>query len=309
MQISQWNITRDNSPISGLHRYDNEIFKECSKYTNVTRCRSTGKIIKTLNGMKQGDVTHITTHQLAFLKTLKHVNNCVVTVHDIIPHNWFSLRRQISDKWILNEFLLSRADMFIADSNYTKYDLLRHFRIPDEKVKVVYLGVDHSVFYPRARTECREMFGMSEDEIYLLSVSSGEPWKNTQILEKLPYKILDIGYGRGQLGLIGDDHLACLYNACDAFLAPSVAEGFGLPVVEAMACGCPVIASHATSFPEVLGNGGLTVDPFERDEWVHAIESVLSSREKWSKRGIERASRCSWEKCGEETVDVYRGMI
>jgi len=308
MKVSQWNLTREGSPVSGLRRYDDEIYKECSKYVDVTRCRSTGNRIKTLAGMKQGDVTHITTHQLAFLKSLKWARNCIVTVHDIIQHNWFSLSRKISDKWILNEFLLNRADMFIADSNYTKYDLMRCFKIDEDKIHTVYLGVDHTVFKPLDREKCRNYFEMNENTEYLLSVSSGEPWKNTELLKKLPYNIIDIGYGRGKYGTTDDRTLAMLYNACDIYLAPSKAEGFGLPVLEAMACGCPVIASNCTSFPEVVGNGGKLVNPGDPKEWIESIETVLGSSIYAKKRAVHQASKFSWEKCGAETCKVYKSM-
>jgi len=149
---------------------------------------------------------------------------------------------------------------------------------------------------------------MKQDEIYMLSVSSGEPWKNTELLQKLPYRILDIGYGRGIFGTITDQNLAVLYNACDAFLAPSKHEGFGLPILEAMSCGCPVIASNCTSFPEVVGSNGILVNPDDKNEWCNAIESVLSSPSHWSGRVIKQASNFSWNKCGVDTCKIYESM-
>jgi glycosyltransferase involved in cell wall biosynthesis len=311
MLVSLWDLSKPNSSISGLKRYSDELYKYCNLQEDIETVRygSTNSAINTFLGYSSGDITHLTNQQLAFVGYLKRVKNGVVTVHDIIPHHWYSIKRSIRDKWLPNEFLLSKLDMYIVDSEYTKTDLVTHFKVPDEKIKVVYLGVDHSVFYQMDRKKCRELFGMKDDEIYLLSVSSGEPWKNTKILGELPYNVLDIGYGRGELGGIGDDRLACLYNACDAFVAPSVAEGFGLPIVEAMSCGCPVIASNVTALPEVVGDGGVTVNPYEPAEWISAIDSVLDSRYIWSRRAIERSSCFSWDKCGKETVDVYREMV
>lgn len=309
MNVSQWNLTRDNSPVSGLRRYDNEIFKECSKYVNVTRCRSKQNKIKTLAGMKRGDVTHITTHQLGFLNTLKHVKNCAVTVHDLTQIHWYKRINKMLEFWYLNDLFLKRADMFLTDSDYTKTDLLENYKIDEEKVRTVYLGVNHDVFRPLSRETCRDVLHMDQEATYLLSVSSGVPWKNTEILKKLPFNIIDMGYGRGQFGIVTDNTLAMLYSACDAFLMPSKAEGFCLPAVEAMACGCPVIASDITALPEVVGCGGALVDPDDTSEWSQAIDTVLSSREWYSKRAIRQATRFSWDQTGKETVSVYEEMI
>lgn len=309
MLISQWNLTGVNSPISGLHRYDNEIFKECSKHLPVIRCRSHDNKFKTLNGFKQGDVTHITTQQLGFLKTLKYVKNCAVTIHDLIQCTWYTQKQKFKEHWYLNDLFLKNCNMFICDSEYTRLDLLEKYKVNEDNTKTVYLGVDHDIFRPLNRETCRDLLHMNQDETYLLSVSSGVPWKNTGILKELPYNILDIGYGRGVFGTITDNNLALLYNACDAFLAPSKHEGFGLPVLESMACGCPVVASDCTSLPEVVGDGGLLVNPDDSKEWIEAIEIVLSSSDKQSKRAIEQASKFSWSKCGSETCQIYESMF
>lgn len=308
MKVSQWNLTKENDPISGIHRYDNEIFKECSKHIDVTRCMSTGNKFKTLAGFKREDITHITTQQLAFLKTLKHVPNCVVTIHDLIQCHWFSFVDKLKAYWFLNDLFLKNGDMFITDSEYTRLDLLEQYNISEDKTKTVYLGVDHDVFRQLNRKTCRDVLHMDQDATYLLSVSSGVPWKNTEILNEIHYNILDIGYGRGIFGTITDNNLALLYNACDVFLAPSKHEGFGLPVLEAMACGCPVVASNCTSFPEVVGHGGLLVNPDDPGEWDQAIETVLASNEYYSKKALKQASKFSWEKCGKETVEIYKEM-
>jgi len=207
--------------------------------------------------------------------------------------------------WMPNEFILAAFKHYIADSYYTKQDLIYSFGVPEENVSVIHLGVDHSVFTPKDRQLCRQKFNMLDDEIYLLSVSSGEPWKNTGILKNLPYKVIDIGYGRGQYGALEEERLADLYCACDVFLMPSKAEGFGLPAVEAMACGTPVVASNCTSRPEVVGTGGKLVHPDDINAWTHAIEDILDSRTRWSKRALTQSNKFSWEKTGQETLQLY----
>lgn len=309
INVAQWNFSNPKGRVSGLQRYDNELYKHTSENVNVKRYPYNGLNIKSFMDYKKSDITHITSQALAFLKVFKNVNNCVVTVHDIIPHVLFNLRRKVTDKWIINELLLKTADMFIADSEYTKIDLMNHFNIPEEKIRVVYLGVDHQEFKPMLRAKCRQMFGMEDDKTYLLSVSSGEPWKNTEILKKLPYEVIDIGYGRSDAGIIEDKRLVYLYNACDVFLAPSVYEGFGLPALEAMACGTPVIASNVTALPEVVKDGGKLVDPYNVFEWYDAIENILNYREKWSSRALKRSEAFSWEACAKNTINVYKEMV
>jgi len=308
VNVSQWNLMKESDIVTGLKRYDNKIYEECSKLTAVKRFFSAGNKLKTFSNYHSGDVTHITTHQIGFLKVFKNVPNCVITVHDITPHHWYSRRRQLREYWILNEFFLKYADHFITDSDYTKTDLAECFRVSDDKITTVYLGVDRNIFHPMDREKCRKMFDMEDGEIYLFSISSGEPWKNTEILKELPYSIIDIGYGRGKFGYMTDEQVTALYCASDAFLCPSKAEGFGLPVLEAMTCGTPVIASDATSLPEVVGDGGILVNPDDPAEWKDGIEKVLSNREKWSRKALNQSEKFSWEKCGRETVAVYQSM-
>jgi glycosyltransferase involved in cell wall biosynthesis len=234
------------------------------------------------------------------------IENCVVTVHDLIQHYWFDWKRSLKEKYFPNEYLLGKVNRYIADSISTKNDLVRVYHIPEWKISVVYLGVDHSIYFPQDKQMCRERLGLNVDQKYVLAVSSGMPWKNTGILQELPYNIIDIGYGRGSFGTVLEQDMPYLYSACDAFLTPSLHEGFCLPVVEAMACGTPVIGARATALPEVIGSGGIVVDPYCIEEWVGAIEKVLKSPEKWSIRAKQRAEYFSWEKTCRETVEIYR---
>lgn len=308
MEIAQWNLTRENSSPSGLLRYDNELYAGTSKEMNVKRYRGQGNVLKTLAGYKRGDVTHITTHQLAFMPPIWKLKNSIVTVHDLIQYYWFDLKQSLKEKWILNHYTLplDKIDRYITDSIATKNDLVRVYKIPEYKISVVYLGADHSTYFPRSQEECKAKFGLDPDKQYLLAISSGMPWKNTNILNKLSYNIIDIGYGRGRFGTVSEDDLPYLYSACDAFLAPSLHEGFCLPVVESMSCGTPVIAACATALPEVIGSGGVVVDPYDSEAWNTAVEKVLKNRDKWSQRAVKRADFFSWKKMCQETIKIYK---
>jgi glycosyltransferase involved in cell wall biosynthesis len=311
MEISQWNLLKPTAGMSGLKRYSDEIHKQCSMFGTINRYYSTGNKLETFLGYKPGDVTHITTQQIAFMSLFKHVKNCVVTVHDLIESHWYSPQRQFKELWFLNELFLKNSGHFITDSAYTKMDLMNTFGVSEENIDVVYLGVDHKTFYPEDHELCRTHMKMFEDEVYVLANSSGEPWKNTRLLGNIALepdhniKIIDIGYGRGKWGYVDDEMLRILYSACDAFLAPSKAEGFGLPILEAQACGCPVVASNCTSYPEVVGQGGQLVNPDNTDQWIEAIEKAVKHRKQWGNRGIVNAKKFSWEHTGKQTWDVY----
>jgi len=110
-------------------------------------------------------------------------------------------------------------------------------------------------------------------------------------------------------GYVSSEELPLWYNAAACFVYPSLCEGFGLPPLEAMACGTPVVSSNAASLPEVVGNAGLLLDPLDEEGWSHEMARVLSGaelRKELADRGQDRARRFSWGRAAEETVDVYR---
>jgi glycosyltransferase involved in cell wall biosynthesis len=114
------------------------------------------------------------------------------------------------------------------------------------------------------------------------------------------------------MGFVPEDDLPALYNGADLFAFPSLYEGFGLPVLEAMACGTPVITSNVSSLPEVAGNAALLVDPYNVDELAGAIRRILSDpalAADLRARGLERARQFSWERTAQETLEVYRNVL
>ena len=110
-------------------------------------------------------------------------------------------------------------------------------------------------------------------------------------------------------GFVADEHLSALYSGAEAFLYPSLYEGFGLPPLEAMQCGLPVITSKTSSLPEVVGDAGILVDPLDKEEICQAMLSLLENRElrrRLVRKGLERAGRFSWRRCARQTADGYR---
>ena len=174
---------------------------------------------------------------------------------------------------------------------------------------------------------------------FLLYVGTLEPGKNVkriieafdQIAEQFPEHLLVLAGGKGWLyepileaarharaadriiftGHVGDNEVVELLNFCEAFVYPSLYEGFGLPPLEAMACGAPVIASNSSSLPEVTGDAALTVDPESVPEIAQAMKDLLSNPSKRADlraRGLERAKLFSWEKAARQTLDVYEDL-
>jgi glycosyltransferase involved in cell wall biosynthesis len=216
------------------------------------------------------------------------------------------------------------------------------FGIPPEKVEVVYLGICEN-FRPLPEGEVeafRKKRGLPER--FILFVGTIEPRKNlTRLIEAfsllsplspLPFpfsplplvivgakgwlyeevfaKVEELGLEREVIfpGYIPWGELPLWYNAATIFVYPSLYEGFGLPPLEAMACGTPVIASNASSLPEVVGDAGILVSPGDVDGLAEAMKLLLSDetlREDLSRRGLRRAKGFSWEKTAEKTVQVY----
>ncbi len=231
------------------------------------------------------------------------------------------------------------ADAVIACSEATKQDIVTLLNVPDERVQVIYDAAD-AIFHPigRGLAKTHVADALKIDAPYLLFVGTREPRKNLPgllkafALAKLPHRLIIAGgMGWNSEGLqeraielgIADNVIftgylherslfPALYNAADAFVFPSWYEGFGMPVLEAMACGCPVIASDATSLPEVGGNAACYVAPDDVEALAHAMRQVASDttlREEMREKGLRQAQRFSWRRCAEETVACYRSLV
>ena len=268
----------------------------------------------------------------------------VVTVTDlsfmIFPQAFLGAQRFYQR--LFTRLSVRRASRVVAISVSTAQDLTRFFAAPADRISVIYPGVD-AVYRP-----IREQAGMAGfrrlhglPERFILFVGTLEPRKNLLTLlaaytefrrrTASQYKLV-LGGGKGwlyqslfaaveQLGLqddvilpgfIPEDELPLWYNAAEVFVYPSLYEGFGLPPLEAMACGTPVIVSNASSLPEVVGDAGVLVDPHNVDEWVAALCRLCDDpdgRAELSSRGLERAREFSWTRMAQETVRVYRHVL
>jgi glycosyltransferase involved in cell wall biosynthesis len=266
----------------------------------------------------------------------------VITVHDLTVHLFPSMHpamRRLRHRLLPR--LCHRAARIIADSFNTKSDLVRHFQLPPEKIDVVHLAVGGE-FQPlrdaRRLDAVRRRYGLPDS--FVLFLGTVEPRKNLPRLidamkrlaregVRLPLVIVGDGdtryvrelrstirrsgleLGRDVLmaGYVEDGDLPALYSLCEVFVYPSLYEGFGLPPLEAMACGAPVVVSSNSSLGEFYRDSGLQVDPCRSDLIADAIACLVRGselRREFAERGLKRARARTWKDVASETVAVYR---
>ena len=281
------------------------------------------------------DVFHATWHLLPGLSAAKSVMTLYDLTFATVPGTHLRVLRW-SSNFLVPRFLRA-CGKIIAISESTKMDAIRLYGIPEEKVVVTHLAVD-AHFRPAdagAIAMVRERHCLPER--FLLYVGTIEPRKNLSVLldalkilmergggvplvvagakgwmyEEFFLKVRKTGLEGNVLftGYIPDKELPELYSAAEAFLYPSLYEGFGFPVLEAMACGTPVVCSNSSSLPEVAGKAAILLSPDAPGDWADTIKGVLDSgtlRERMRDEGIRQASRFRWEKTARETWEVYR---
>ncbi|MBI5300725.1 MAG: glycosyltransferase family 4 protein [Chloroflexi bacterium] len=284
----------------------------------------------------RADVFHATEHLLPRFKNIK----TVFTLHDLI-FQFFPEYHLPLNRWFLTNAMphfLRRADAIIAVSECTKRDAIRFYNLPPEKITVIHEAADPAlrpVDDPALIANVCARY--ADNQPFLLFVSTIEPRKNIRAIvdalrvlreHGITHRLLIVGRKGwlyqptfdhvSQTGMenavlfldfVPDADLRALYAACDTFVFPSLYEGFGLPPLEAMACGAPVIASNTSSLPEVLGDAALFVNPREVGEIANAIERVICDpalRDELRAKGFAQAARFSWERAARETLAVYR---
>ncbi|MDY7041901.1 MAG: glycosyltransferase family 1 protein [Chloroflexota bacterium] len=279
-------------------------------------------------------------HGMAFVAPLLSPCPTVITVFDLSFLRFPDAFRRANRTYlrIFTPLSARHSKRVIAISQHTKRDVIRLLGVPAERVEVVYCGVDED-FYPRPAAEVREFRRKKElPERFMLFVGTLEPRKNVRRLIEAYAQTRDLGVrlviagGKGwlyedifatveQLGLndevffagyVPAEELPLWYNAADLFVYPSLYEGFGLPPLEAMACGTPVISSNAASLPEIVGEAGLTVAPQDVDSLAAAMRQVLTDQNlhaQLRERGLQQARKFSWGKAARQTAEVYRQAL
>ncbi|MEW5989349.1 MAG: glycosyltransferase family 1 protein [Chloroflexota bacterium] len=267
----------------------------------------------------------------------------LVTVHDLsfvhYPETFTpALVRYLNDAVPRS---VRRATHVLADSQATQADLVNLWQIDPGKITVLYSGVNPSF---RPVTEREQMAALRarhylDDGPYILSVSTIQPRKNYPMLMRafrplagqLPHHLVIAG-GKGWLyeevlaevgrlgldgrvhflGFVADDDLPALYSGAALFAFPSLYEGFGLPLLEAMACGAPVVTSNASSLPEVAGEAAVKLSPTDTAAWTEAMYTLLThpmERARLVAAGFRQARRFTWETAARQLVEVYERLL
>ncbi|WP_287035969.1 glycosyltransferase family 1 protein [Desulfobacter sp.] len=278
-------------------------------------------------------------HETAFTPAKQTRVPTVYSVYDL------SLRRfretQPRDRvWLFECFIKSRlryADHVLTISEFIRQEIIDEFKLQPSMVTAVPLAPD-PLFAPCSEhlvEKVRHKYKLPRS--YLLFVSSLEPRKNIDLLiNALMISSTDIplvlvgwkGWGQKKwrekikdrqlanriimTGHIPDHDLRAVYSGARALVYPSLYEGFGLPIVEAMACDCPVICSNAASMPEAAGNAAVLVNPYSSDEFAHAIDTIVHDsrvRDELVKKGRAQAAAFTWRKTAGQTVEVFKKVI
>jgi glycosyltransferase involved in cell wall biosynthesis len=288
------------------------------------------------------DLLHIPAFAPAFYGCCAHL---VVTVHDIagmLFPNQIGKASAFYWGWWLPH-VIRRADWILVDSLYTRRDLIEHLRIPETRISVVYPS-GHEAFatnIPAAKIESvKNKYGIRDH--YFLFVGTLEPRKNLPrvldafkvFLEKhQDHQLVLVGsqaFAHGKYveqltrdhglastsvlapGFLDHDSLNALYCGSQGLVFPSLYEGFGIPILEAMASGCPVITSNATSTPEVAGDAGILVDPYSIEEITDSINQLAenpSLRRKLVDRGFVQIKKFSWKATADGVIEAYKKLL
>ncbi len=320
-----------------INQQDLYQFKEKSKYFNGRKIRFIHKtklpnlffnkisFKKAINKIKI-DIYHLTYYDNS---KLKNKAKKIVTVHDMthekFPDNFSKLDNTIK----LKKEAIQNADGIICISNTTKNDLLNLYNINEEKIRVIYHG--NSLKY-----EVNEEAIMHKP--YLLYVGDRRAYKNFDVVleafknsDSIRKNFILLCFGGGKFkskekelineyGLSGlvfhkegsDRELANAYKYASAFIYPSLYEGFGIPLLEAMHYGSPIVASKASCFPEIAGDAALYFEPTSAEDLVLKIEKIISDSETRSqliKNGYEREKQFGWDKCATHTYEFYKDIL
>lgn len=289
---------------------------------------------------KNVDLFHAPDHHIPRIAGVPTVSS----VMDVIPMlhpEWIKNDLRSLKSWLFNA-AIRQSDHIITISEFSKQDMVEHLGLPPDRISVTPLGVE-PVYFERVDAQIRsavlEKHGLKPG--FFLFIGTLQPRKNLprilQAFEQLPAEVRkehplvivgrdgwnneDLlpelhalearGEGRWLSYLPQSDVMALLQSAA-ALTFPSLYEGFGLPVIEAFAARCPVIASNSTSLPEVAGDAAWLVDPYEVDSISEAMQALLNQttlREEKIERGLARAQQYTWHECARQTLDVYRKVL
>lgn len=303
------------------------------------------KNVYKIYGLKfnSNDVNYFTDSGLSYMLAFKKISKSAIWCWDICALflKYFSTKSKLFSKF--NCRYMKKANMIVSASNNTKRDLINYLKFPEEKIRTIYVGIDHEIFKPIKNKEFDrefliEKYNLSSDEKILLYVGGEQPRKNLLTLIKsihslkktIPCKLLIVGprdWGENYhkkliemvklydlekniifVGNFPYEKVPFFYNTADVFVFPTYYEGFGLPLLEALACGCPVVTTNCSSVPEVVGDAAIKInDPFDHHLLAEKIKEVLVNdglRQDMIRKGLKQAKKFSWEKYAKGVYQV-----
>lgn len=285
------------------------------------------------------------THFFNYIVPPKVNGKTIVTVHDMV-YKAFPETVRGRTRYMLETGLkrsMKRADLIVTDSQFSRSEILKYFPQCEEKLRVVPCGVDRTRFHPVDNPvrieETTKSLGI--DREYFLYLGTLEPRKNLRRLAvaynefrkgKAEYPCLVLAGGKGWLNedlmkaikeldlesdikivsYVPEEHICTLMSGALAFVFPSIYEGFGMPPLEAMACGVPVLTTHTASLPEVVGDSALICDPYNIEQICDCLEKLYREsnlRRDLSAASLKRARMFSWENAAAILYDVYKEAL
>jgi glycosyltransferase involved in cell wall biosynthesis len=292
------------------------------------------------------DIVHYPYFDPFFLTLpLSKKKSTIVTVHDLIPLLYpreFPKGLRGTIKWYIQRHSLSSASKIITDSRSSESDIKKYINISESKIHVVYLAASNQfkkITDEKKLLQIRKKLRLPES--FILCVGDVNYNKNIPTLlhafqrmkasfPKLKLVLVGMGFIQSsvqmehlsvlikqlaiesdvvKIGKLSVDELVGVYNLAEFYIQPSLAEGFGLPVLEAMSCGCPVAISDRTSLPEIAGNAALYFNPENPDEISAIASRILDDsdlKESLIQKGFKQSSTFTWEKTAEDTISVYQ---
>jgi glycosyltransferase involved in cell wall biosynthesis len=285
------------------------------------------------------DVLHVPSYRRLLWP---HPSALVATIHDLAPFhvaNKYDWKRMLYGRVVVKR-LAHRQHEIIAISENTARDIVHFFKVPRERITVIHNGLDHERFRPGSKEAAKKVIAdrhkinapfflyiarlehPAKNHVRLIEafdqfkaqtksnwrlVLGGSDWHGAEVIHE---KVRQSPFAEHihTLGFVGNDDLPILYRAADVFVYPSLFEGFGLPPVEAMACGCPVISSSRGSLGEVVGNAAAIVDPDSVPQIRRELTSLAEDvglRENLKCAGLAQAALFNWHKAAAQTMDVY----
>ncbi|MEK7502042.1 MAG: glycosyltransferase family 1 protein [Patescibacteria group bacterium] len=333
--------------VRGVGFYINNLKRSLVKYFPKNKYTF---FVRGENLSKDTDLIHYPYFEPFFI-TLPLFNRCktIVTVHDLTPlvfPKYFPKGVRGGFKWLIQKASLRKANLIIADSLSSKRDIIKFTGVSEKKIEVIYLAAGEE--FKRFKTDdlrlkkIREKYNLPEkfalyvgdvtwnknlprlveaarkSRIPLVMVGKtlvssdfdkNNPW-NQDLLEV--QKLVEGNKNILRVGFVETEDLVVLYNLATVFIMPSLYEGFGLPILEAMACGCPVITTKEGSIPEVAGDAAFYTDAYDSDKIAKDITEVFEDeklRKEFSAAGFKQSGKFSWKKTAEQTVRAYEKVL